>query len=86
MKGVILSVNPGAVIIDINHDIAPGDITAGAFNLLACHASFPAGTIFVAVVDPGVGSRRAAMAVKSGRLCFHRSGQWPVFPGHGQLL
>jgi hypothetical protein len=70
MKGVILSVNPGAVIIDINHDIAPGDITAGAFNLLACHASFPAGTIFVAVVDPGVGSRRAAMAVKAGGYVF----------------
>jgi S-adenosylmethionine hydrolase len=70
MKGVILSVNPRAVIADINHDIPPGDITAGAFNLLACHASFPAGTIFVAVVDPGVGSRRAAIAVRGGGYTF----------------
>ena len=70
MKGVILSVNPRAVIIDINHDIPAGDITAGAFNLLACHAWFPKGTIFVAVIDPGVGSRRAAVAVKAGGYVF----------------
>jgi S-adenosyl-L-methionine hydrolase (adenosine-forming) len=66
MKGVILSINPAAVIVDINHDIPAGDITAGAFNLLACHSSFPAGTIFVAVVDPGVGSGRAAIAIRAG--------------------
>ena len=65
MKAVILSVNPRATIVDITHDIAPGDVTAGAFNLLACHAWFPKGTIFVAVVDPGVGSKRAALAVRT---------------------
>jgi S-adenosyl-L-methionine hydrolase (adenosine-forming) len=70
MKGVILSVNPRATIVDITHDIAPGDITAGAFNLFACHSWFPKGTIFVAVVDPGVGSKRAALAVKSGGFVF----------------
>jgi S-adenosylmethionine hydrolase len=70
MKGVILSINPGAVIVDINHDIPAGDIAAGAFNLLACHASFPRGTVFVAVVDPGVGSSRAALALKAGGYVF----------------
>jgi S-adenosyl-L-methionine hydrolase (adenosine-forming) len=70
MKGVIMTVNPRAVIIDINHDIPAGDITAGAFNLLACHAWFPKETIFVAVVDPGVGSCRAAIAVKAGGYAF----------------
>jgi S-adenosyl-L-methionine hydrolase (adenosine-forming) len=66
LKAVILSVNPRATIVDITHDIAPGDVTAAAFNLLACHAWFPKGTVFVAVVDPGVGSKRAALAVKAG--------------------
>jgi hypothetical protein len=70
MKGVILSVNPRAVIVDINHNIPAGDIAAAAFNLLACYASFPKGTIFVAVVDPGVGSARAALAIKAGGYIF----------------
>jgi S-adenosylmethionine hydrolase len=70
MKGVILSINPAAVIVDITHDIPPGDIAAAAFNLLACHSSFPVGTIFVGVVDPGVGSRRAALAVRAGGYAF----------------
>jgi hypothetical protein len=70
MKGLILSVNPGAVIVDINHNIPAGGIPAAAFNLLACHSSFPKGTIFVAVVDPGVGSSRAAIAVKAGPYFF----------------
>jgi S-adenosyl-L-methionine hydrolase (adenosine-forming) len=66
MKGAILSVNPRAVIVDITHDIPAGGISSAAFNLLACHSSFPKGTIFVAVVDPGVGSSRAAIAAKAG--------------------
>jgi S-adenosylmethionine hydrolase len=70
MKAVILSVNPSAVIVDISHDIPAGDIAAGAFNLLACHAYFPKGTVFVAVVDPGVGSERAALAIKAGGCLF----------------
>jgi S-adenosylmethionine hydrolase len=70
MKGVIMTVNPRALIVDINHDVPAGDIAAGAFNLLACHASFPKGTVFVAVVDPGVGSRRAAIAVRAGGYVF----------------
>ncbi|MEP6743140.1 MAG: SAM-dependent chlorinase/fluorinase [bacterium] len=70
MKGVILSVNPNAQVVDIAHDIAPQDIEAAAFNLLAAHTSFPAGTIHVAVVDPGVGSNRRAILVEAGEQFF----------------
>jgi S-adenosyl-L-methionine hydrolase (adenosine-forming) len=63
MKGVILSLNPDATIVDITHEIPPQDIQAAAFNLLACYRDFPAGTVHVAVVDPGVGSDRRAILV-----------------------
>ena len=63
MKGAILSVNPEAQIIDITHEIPPQDIHAGAFTLLACYRDFPAHTIHVAVVDPGVGSTRRPILV-----------------------
>ena len=64
MKGVILSINPDAQIVDITHDIPPQDIESAAFNLLACYQDFPAGTIHVAVVDPGVGSNRRAIVIE----------------------
>lgn len=70
MKGVILSLNPSAQIVDITHDIPPQDIQAGAFNLLAGYTSFPSGTIHVAVVDPGVGSRRKPLLVECGEQFF----------------
>lgn len=63
MKGVILRINPEAVIMDITHDIPPGDIRGGAFVLMTGHSAFPPGTVHVAVVDPGVGSRRKAVIV-----------------------
>jgi S-adenosyl-L-methionine hydrolase (adenosine-forming) len=63
MKGVILSADPRVPIIDISHDIPPQDIQAAAFTLLAVYSSFPAATIHVAVVDPGVGSRRRPVLV-----------------------
>lgn len=63
MKGVILTANPGATIIDITHEIPPQDIEAAAFTLLASYRSFPNGTIHVAVVDPGVGSARLPILV-----------------------
>ena len=63
VKGVILSSNPQAHIVDITHDIPPQDIEAAAFTLLAASSSFPAGTIHVAVVDPGVGSERRAILI-----------------------
>ena len=67
MKGVILSVNPGAALIDITHNIPPQDIQEAAFTLLACYRSFEQGTIHAAIVDPGVGStRRPILAVAGG--------------------
>jgi S-adenosylmethionine hydrolase len=65
MKAVIFSINPNANIIDICHDIPQGDIQKAAFCLYASHNFFPKGTIFLAVVDPGVGSKRKAIAVKT---------------------
>lgn len=58
MKGVLASRAPKARVIDLCHDIAPGDITAAALALRASVPYFPKGTLFVTVVDPGVGSRR----------------------------
>lgn len=70
VKGVILGLNPQALIIDITHDIPPQDIEAAAFTLLAVHSSFPAGTIHVAVVDPGVGSTRRAVLIECAKQFF----------------
>src|SRR2546423_4729144 len=70
MKGALLAVNPRAQIVDITHEIAPHDIEAGAFTLLAAFETFPAGTVHVAVVDPGVGSTRRAIVVESERHTF----------------
>jgi S-adenosylmethionine hydrolase len=70
MKGVILSLNPDATIVDITHEIPPQDIQAAAFNLLACYKEFPPGTIHVAVVDPGVGSDRRAILVECANQFF----------------
>jgi S-adenosylmethionine hydrolase len=66
VKGVILTINPQVSIVDITHDIPPQDIQAGAFTLLSCYRDFPAGTVHVAVVDPGVGSTRRAIVVSAG--------------------
>lgn len=65
LKGVILSANPEACIVDITHEIPPQDIEAAAFTLLAACRSFPAAAINVAVVDPGVGSSRRAILIKT---------------------
>jgi len=70
MKGVILSINPEAVIADITHEIPAQDVAAGAFQLLAAYATFPTGTIHVAVVDPGVGSERRPIVVNAGGYFF----------------
>ena len=65
MKGVILGLNPVAKIIDLTHDIPPGDIRAGAFALAASCRFFPKHTIHLAVVDPGVGSGRGAIVIRT---------------------
>ena len=65
MKGVIACIAPKATIIDLTHDLPPGDIRGGAFAFAASCPFFPKGTIYVVVVDPGVGSRRKAIAVQT---------------------
>jgi S-adenosyl-L-methionine hydrolase (adenosine-forming) len=65
MKGVILSINSEAKIIDLTHEIEPQNVSAASFTLRACYRDFPKGTIFVAVVDPGVGSNRRAILVEA---------------------
>jgi S-adenosyl-L-methionine hydrolase (adenosine-forming) len=70
MKGVILSINPQATIIDLTHRIGPHDVQAGAYAWKSCYRYFPDGTIHVAVVDPGVGSDRRPLIAKSSRYFF----------------
>jgi S-adenosylmethionine hydrolase len=66
MKGAILAINPAANIVDISHDIAPFQILEAAYTLSQAWHNFPAGTIHVAVVDPGVGSSRRPIVVHAG--------------------
>ncbi|HEX7117147.1 MAG TPA: SAM-dependent chlorinase/fluorinase [Longimicrobiales bacterium] len=69
MKGVIAAITPDAVVDDATHDIPPGDIEAGALALSRYWRLYPAGTVHVAVVDPGVGGGRRAIAARvDGRL------------------
>jgi len=70
MKGVILGINPQAALVDITHEVAPGDIRAGAFALAASCGFFPNGTVHLAVIDPGVGSQRRAIAVETADYFF----------------
>lgn len=67
MKGVIAQIAPRARLIDLTHDIPPGDVRAAALRLWQAGPFMPRGTVFLAVVDPGVGSDRAAVAVSTDR-------------------
>ena len=78
MKGVVLGVCPDATLVDIGHDIPAHDVVSGAFELAACYKYFPAGTIFLVVVDPGVGSSRRGIAAECGDYKF-------VAPDNGVL-
>jgi S-adenosylmethionine hydrolase len=78
MKGVMLGLCPEATFVDISHDVPPHDVLAGALDLAASYRYFPAGTVFLAVVDPGVGSPRRALAAESGDYRF-------VAPDNGLL-
>src|SRR4051794_14740257 len=66
MKGVVLSLAPDAVLVDITHDVPRHDIAAGAFALAPAAPLFPPGSVHVAVVDPGVGAGRADIIVEAG--------------------
>ncbi len=65
MKGVILSRCPDAQLVDITHDVPPQQVRAGALRLAAAAPYFPAGTVHLAVVDPGVGGARRAIALEA---------------------
>jgi S-adenosyl-L-methionine hydrolase (adenosine-forming) len=70
MKGVIAGIAPKANVIDLTHELRPGDLRGGAFALAASCQFFPKGTIHVVVVDPGVGSHRRAIAVRTAKGMF----------------
>ena len=78
VKGALLSLAPDAVVVDLTHDIPPHDVESGRLAVARYWRRFPAGTVHLAVVDPGVGGRRAALAVGS-------EGRWLVGPDNGLL-
>jgi S-adenosylmethionine hydrolase len=78
MKGVVLSLHRGATVIDLCHGVPPHQIELGALWLAHGFRWFPAGTVHLAVVDPGVGSARAALAARAG-------GHFFVGPDNGLL-
>ncbi len=78
MKGVIYNVNPKAIIVDLCHDISPQNIIEASWILKNNYRYFPDGSAFCCVVDPGVGSERKAIAVKTKRSYF-------VAPDNGLL-
>jgi hypothetical protein len=78
MKGVALSICPDATLVDISHDLPAHDVLAGALELAAAYRYFPIGTIFLVVVDPGVGSTRRGIAADVGDFKF-------VAPDNGVL-
>lgn len=78
MKGVILEINPAAICVDITHGIQSYDIIQGAFSLLVSYRNFPKGTIFIAVIDPGVGGKREGICVKTESYFF-------IAPNNGVL-
>jgi S-adenosylmethionine hydrolase len=70
MKGVIASINSNVSVIDINHNIEPGNIHQAAFQLFTSYKYFPENTIFMIIVDPGVGSNRKAIMIKKEHYFF----------------
>jgi len=70
MKGVILTINPHATIVDLSHHVPPHSVEDAAYLLKSCYRYFPEGTVHVAVVDPGVGSARRPLIAKSAHYFF----------------
>ena len=70
MKGVILSINSSARLVDLSHQITSHQIQEAGYFLKSCYRYFPSGTIFVAVVDPGVGTERRALLVSAAGFLF----------------
>ncbi|MBT5055739.1 MAG: SAM-dependent chlorinase/fluorinase [Gemmatimonadetes bacterium] len=67
MKGALLEIDDALTLVDITHEIAPQDIAAGSHTLRHGTPTFPLGTVHLAVVDPGVGGKRRAIAIDDGR-------------------
>ncbi len=65
-KAVVLGICPDVTLVDITHEIPPHDLMTAAVELAGCYKYFPSGTIFLIVVDPGVGSARRGIAVEAG--------------------
>lgn len=80
MKGAIAQAAPSATVVDLTHHVPAHDVRTGAFLLMTSVEGFPAGTVHLAVVDPGVGSARRPVAVRAGR------GDLFVGPDNGLLL
>lgn len=78
MKGVALGICPDATLVDISHEVPAHDVAAAAIELAAAYRYFPAGSIFLVVVDPGVGSSRRGLAAEAGSYKF-------VAPDNGVL-
>lgn len=79
MKGVIYGIYPEVTIVDLSHAILPQDVMGGRFQLLIAEPYFPVGTVYVAVVDPGVGTSRRSIALRTERSMF-------VGPDNGLLV
>ena len=78
VKGVLLSRAPGVTLVDVSHEVPPGNVRAGQYLLSRTWNRFPAGTVHLVVVDPGVGTARRALAAQAGGHCF-------VAPDNGLL-
>lgn len=78
VKGVLCSLAPGVTIVDVSHHVAPQDIDGARLALARYWRRFPVGTVHMAVVDPGVGTPRAAVAIQS-------DGRFLVGPDNGVL-
>lgn len=79
MKGVMLTICPHARLVDLNHDVGQFDVRGASYVLAASAVYFPAQTIFVAVVDPGVGSERRPVMLQTA------SDKWFIAPDNGLL-
>jgi S-adenosylmethionine hydrolase len=78
VKGTVLRLAPGTQLVDVSHEVPGGDVAMGAFLLAATVPWFPAGTVHLAVVDPGVGSGRRILAART-------ASAWLVLPDNGLL-
>jgi S-adenosylmethionine hydrolase len=78
VKGVLLMRAPGVTLVDISHQVPPGDVRAGQYLLSRAWRQFPKGTVHLAIVDPGVGTSRRALAASAGEHLF-------VAPDNGLL-